>query len=93
MSQSSTESSTKLLILSIFDRGYLSKEKNEHGEVVERVKREVVHCRLLFFSYEELYEFLRQHRPIMPPSTPTGEKPKETKWMDYMTATKKEMGL
>lgn len=74
-------------LLTSFLRGFVAKERNEHGEVVEVIRTEYVRCRIWV---EDIDAFMRKHAPI---PAPTPAFSKKEKWMPYMTVSKDDMGV
>jgi hypothetical protein len=82
------QTNNSLVLLTSFDRGFYSKV-NEHDE---DVRREVIKCHLWFKNNHELSAFLETQRSISLPLN-YFKIDKETKWADFCTMTKKEMGF
>jgi hypothetical protein len=92
-----------LLLLFYFDRAKQVKVKNETGGFKYSYRHEIIRCHLWFKGHEELQEFMKKHAPVAWDRSLFDNddewldalirEPIETKWVDFYTMTKEELGL
>ena len=78
-----------LILLTSFIRGRENRQ-SIYSDEPPTISKEWVKCHLWFSGQEELDEFLKIYAHI---PAPVVGKPKEIKWADFCTLTKKEMGI